>query len=198
MPLPPAVHQDVVLTCTPEKVDDRIVLAYSLTNRGSIAVYVMDAILGMDSATRTPVLIPGTPTIWLGRDNYAHVLNGLALLPTDHEVRVRVIPVSLRLEPGTSVTRTIELREPIAEMSPYYSLGPVRDYRAVSIEGITLHIDILPTNVQGLREEPVAVSPLHTRANAEYLAASLQRVSVSFRAKGLHLMVRTDAYPRPE
>lgn len=198
MPMPPALQQDVVLTCSPEKADDRIILSYAVTNRGAVAVYVMDATLGPDPVTRAPVLHPGDATIWLGRDNYAHVLNGLALLPTDRDVRVRAIPVSLRLEPGATLSRTIELREPIAEMSPYYAPGPVRDYRVVAIEGIALHVDILPTNAPGLREAPVEASPIHTRASADNLTAALQRVSVSFRAKGLHLMVRTDAYPRPD
>lgn len=198
MPLPPTLQQDIVLTCSPEKVEDRIVLPYSLSNRGAVAVYVMDALAGMDPVSRAPVVHPGRATVWLGRDSHAHVLIGLALLPPDRDVRVRAVPVALRLEPGATLSRTIELREPLAEMSPYYAPGPVRDYRVVAIEGLTLHVDVLPLSAPGLREEPLAFAPEYTRVGANNLAAALQRLTVSFRTKGLHLLVRNDNYPRPE
>mgnify|MGYP000137019633 CR=1 FL=1 len=198
MAMPPLPPSDIVLTCTPEKVDDRVVLAYAVANNSQAAVYVMDAIVGTDPKTRAPVPNRDQVTIWLGRDSYAHVLNGLALLPTDRNVRVRVIPVALRLEPGATLKRTIELREPLAEVSPYFGPGPVGDYRVLPIEGLALHVDVLSANAAGLRVEPVAVSPEHKRVGADNLGAALRRLTVTFRAKGLHLMVRTGAYPRPD
>lgn len=198
MPLPPTLQQDIVLTCSPEKVEDRIILSYTVNNRGAVAVYVMDALAGMDPVSRAPLVHPGRATVWLGRDNHAHVLIGLALLPPNRDVRVRAVPVALRLDPGATLSRTIELHEPLAEMSPYYAPGPVREYRVVAIEGVTLHVDVLPLNAPGLREERLAFAPEHMRIGADNLTAALQRLTVSFRTKGLHLMVRTDDYPRPE
>ena len=189
---------DVTLTCTPERIDDRLVFTYEVTNRGAQDVYVMDAVVGIDPASRMPKLEPDNVTIWHGADGFAHLLKGLAPLPTDRNVAVRVIPVAVLLGPRSQMTRRLELSMPMAEQSPYFALGNLRDYRVAAIEGVALHVDVLRSTAAGFRAEPVAVSPEHFRAMSTALVTDLRRLVVSFRAKGLHLMVRTDAYPRPD
>ena len=44
----------------------------------------------------------------------------------------------------------------------------------------------------------MAFAPSHVRALSANMDGDLRRVRASFRTQGLHLMVRTDAYPRPE
>ena len=109
MAQPPNVTGDVVLTCTPEKVGDQIVFSYEVTNRGAGDVYVMDAVVGVDPASRSARLEPDNVTIWYGADGYAHLLKGLAPLPTDRSVTVRVIPVAVRLAAGARLARRISL-----------------------------------------------------------------------------------------
>lgn len=189
---------DIQLTCTPEKAGDRIILAYAVANRGAEPIFVMDAHVGIVPGTSEPAFYPGWATIWHGRDNYAHVLNGLAPRPTDRVTIRRIVPAALRLEPGATLSRRIELVEPLAEQSPYFPLAAVRDYRISPIEGIALHIDVLPASAPGLREAAVPLSPDHRDISADNLPKVLRRLAVSFRAQGLHLLVRTGPYPRPD
>jgi hypothetical protein len=193
-----ATTTDLVLSCTPEKVEDRIVFAYEIANRGTDSWYVMDALVGVDWTTRKARLEPGAATIWQGGDGYAHVLVGLAPVPTDRNIAMRVFPVSVALAPQATLRRKLELRLPLAEQSPYYPLGNLRDYRMAEIAGITLLVDALPASAAGLVLTPSGVSPEHVQAMSADTVRDLRRLRVSFRAQGLQLMTRTDAYPRPD
>lgn len=193
-----AAPENLVLACTPEKTEDRIVLAYEITNRGAETWFIMDAMVGVDPATRQPRLEPDNVTLWQAAAGHANVLVGWPPVPTDRNVGVRAIPVAVRLAPRETLRRRLELPLPLAERSPYFPAANLRDYRIAEITGLALLIDVLPDTAPGLRVEPVAFAPSHVRALSANMDGDLRRVRASFRTQGLHLMVRTDAYPRPE
>ena len=55
-----ASPENLVLACTPEKTEDRIVLAYEITNRGAETWFIMDAMVGVDPATDSSAATLGT------------------------------------------------------------------------------------------------------------------------------------------
>jgi hypothetical protein len=188
----------VVLTCTPEKSADAIVLGYALENRGSEAVFVFDATADVDPATRAAVADPDDATVWLGSDGYAHVLKGIAAMPRDRRIMALIVPLAVRLGPGQRMTRQPRMGLPLAEQSPYYPPGHVREYRLAEIGGLTLHVDVLVASAPGFASEASAAGGEYLQVRADALVTATRRLSVSFSAKGLHLLVRTDAYPRPD
>ncbi|MCC6716249.1 MAG: hypothetical protein IT555_00030 [Acetobacteraceae bacterium] len=198
MPTATAQRDDVVLTCSPEKTADTIVINYGISNRGRAPVYVADAMPRIDSATKTVAADPDAVTIWRGANNHAHVLKGLAALPTDRMVFGRVYPLMARIEPGAALDRVLTIALPMAEHSPYFSVTNLRSYRLTDIEGITVAIDMVVARAPEPQAVTVDYAPeLFAIPPAEMLARS-QRLACSFSAKGLHLMMRTDTYPRPD
>ena len=107
-----ASPENLVLACTPEKTEDRIVLAYEITNRGAETWFIMDAMVGVDPATRQPRLEPDNVTLWQAAAGHANVLVGWPPVPTDRNVGVRAIPVAVRLAPRETLRRRLELPLP--------------------------------------------------------------------------------------
>jgi hypothetical protein len=188
----------VTLSCTPSREGETVVFAYSLANGGHGTVYAADAGTRTDAQAGTAVADPGIVTVWRAQDGYAHVLKGVAPLPEDRDVPGRIMPLMVRLEPGARIERRLVLALPLAEQSDYYSLGPVREYRIEDIEGIRLSVDVLTAPPPGFEPQAVGFAESYVEIGVRGTLPLLRRVSCSFRAKGLHLLVRTDAYPRPD
>lgn len=199
----------LTLSCSPSKEGETVVFEYSLVNAGGRDAYVSDAGPQIDPTGKSITAEPDAVTIWRGEDGYANVLKGVAALPRDRDVPGMVMPLMHRLAPGARIERRLVLALPLAEHSPYYSLGPVGDYRLAEIVGVRLGIDVLP-NPPAAIDLPGGAAPLpFAPAPVPYADAYvdigvrgtlplLRRLACSFRAHGLHLMLRTDAYPRPE
>lgn len=192
------VRDGVTLTCTPEKQGDTIVFTYSVANGGSGEVFVSDAGTRIDTAARTASADPDAVSVWLLADRYAMVLKGVAPLPEDRDVPGVVMPLMVRLAPGARIERTLALALPLAEHSPYFSLGNLRDYRLSEIEGMRLAIDVLAKVPPGFAPRPVAYAPEHVDIGVRGTLPLLTRLSCRFAAKGLHLLTRLGAYPRPD
>lgn len=138
MPQLSAETDNLVLTAAPEKVEETVVFAYSVVNAGRIDAYVFDALALDDPATREPRLDPDAVTVWRSQDGYAHVLKGIAPLPTDSDVWRSLNPLALLVPPGGRIDRRLVLPLPLAEQSPYFPLAGLRQYRLTDIEGVRL------------------------------------------------------------
>jgi len=192
------VRDAITLTCTPEKQGDSIVFSYGIANGGNTEAFVSDAGTRIDPAARTASADPDAVSVWLSPDRFATVLKGVAPLPEDRDIPGVVMPLMVRLAPGARIERTLTLALPLAEHSPYYSVANLRDYRLAEIEGMRFAVDVLARVPPGFAPAPVAYAPGHVDIGVRGTIPLLTRLSCRFPARGLHLMVRTDAYPRPD
>ena len=198
MPIITATLGDITLTCDIAREGDTIVFTYSLANQGRAAVLVMDASPLADLVTGRRRADADAVTTWLGADNQAHVLKGTAPLPPSADPEAPILPLGVRLEPGKRLDRRLSERLPLAEHSPYIPIGVLSEYRLAAIQGVALTVEILPA-LPGLIAEARDIARGWWRVSDPEAAAGLvQRLTCAFRARGLFMLARLDAYPRPE
>lgn len=198
MPSSTACVGDITLTCDIARVDDSIVFTYSLANQGRTAMVVMDAAPVADLATGRRHADAAAVTTWFGADAHAHVLKGTAPLPEGVEPEAAILPIGVRLEPGKTIERRLSERLPLSEHSPYAPHGNLREYRLAPIQGVALTVEILPA-LPGLIAEARDIARGWWRVSDPEAAAGLvQRLTCSFPARGLFMLVRLAGYPRPE
>jgi hypothetical protein len=192
------VRDGITLTCSPDKQGENLVFTYSLANGGNAEAFVSDAGLRVDPKARTASADPDAVSVWLSPDRFATVLKGVAALPPERDVPGVVMPLMLRLAPGARIERTLTLALPLAEHSPYYGMRNLRDYRLTEIEGVRLAVDVLARVPPGFAPKPVAYAPEHVDIGVRGTLPLLTRLSCRFPARGLHLMVLGEPYPRPD
>ena len=185
---------DVVLSCRPNRAGNRLVFPYSLSNGSGAEVYVMDAIPGPEPGT----VDRNTAVIWLGGDGWAHVMKGIAPLPPDRDVELRVIPFAAKLPAGGQLERTLGVALPLAEIDPYHPDLPLREYDLVDIGGVVLTVEFLRSTVEGFGVEPVPEAPDLYRVWAKHTVGQVERASCSLPSRQLQILKRRDNFPRPD
>jgi len=198
MPSTTTALGDLMLTCDIARVGDSIVFTYSLANQGRGAVLVMDASPVADLATGRRSADGAAATTWLGEDGQAHVLKGTAPAPEGTDPDMPILALGVRLEPGKRLDRVLTERLPLSEHSPYVPTGVLSDYRLAPIQGVALTVEVLPA-LPGLIAEARDIGRGWWRvADPETAAGLVQRLTCGFRARGLFMLARKGAYPRPE
>ena len=193
----PPRTQDVTLECEPTRVGTKLVFSYKVTNRGNADVYVMDAVAGVDAARRA-VAHRDSAVVYLTRNGHAHVLKGIAALPTDRSVTVRIIPLATRLPAGGVLARSLTIPLPLAETSPYFPDLPLRQYDLVETQGLYFSVEFLRSTAQGFAATAVDFAPDLYRASAQDTAGMTERVTRAFPSQRLSIMKRPDEFPRPD
>lgn len=197
MPSTSATAGEVTLVCDIARVEDDIVFTYSLSNQGRAAVLVMEAAPAAEAATGRRRADPAAATAWLGEDGQAHVLKGTPPLPASADPEAPILPLGVRLEPGKRLERRHAERLPLAEHSPYAPPDALAEYRLAPIQGVALTVEVVPA-LSGLVAEARDVGRGWWRvADPEAAAGLMRRLTCSFRARGLFMLVRKDDYPRP-
>lgn len=196
MPVTTATLGDLSLTCDIARVGDDIVFTYAVANHGRAALLVMDAYPLRNGATGRLAAAAGATT-WLGEDGQAHVLKGTAPLPPGADPEAPILPLGVRLDPGKTLERRLSEHLPLAEHSPYVPLGNVSEYRLAPIQGVALTVEVLPALPGLVAEARDIARGLWRVADAEAAAGLAQRLTCTFRARGLFMLARRDAYPRP-
>lgn len=197
MPSTSTTAGEVTLTCDIARVEDSIVFTYSLANQGRGPVVVMDASPVADPATGRRRADESSATAWLGADGQAHVLKGTAPLPEGRDPETAILPLGVRLDPGRTIERRLAQRLPLAEHSPYAPYENLRAYRLAPITGVALTVEILPALPALVAEARDIARGWWRVSDAEAAAGLAQRLTCAFRARGLFMLVRLDAYPRP-
>jgi Ca2+/Na+ antiporter len=86
---------------------------------------------------------------------------------------------------------------PLAEHSAYVPTANLREYRMAPIQGVALTVEVLPA-LPGLVAEARDIARGWWRvADPEAAAGLVQRLTCTFRARGLFMLARKDDYPRP-
>ena len=197
MPVTTTTIGDLALTCDIARDGDAIVFTYSLANQGRAAVFVADASPLADPATGRRRADPGSATTWLGADGQAHVLKGTAPLPPTADPEAPILPLGIWLDAGKRIERRLAERLPLAEHSPYVPLGNLAEYRLAPIQGVALTVEVLPALPGLLAEARDIARGVWRIADGEAAAGLAQRLTCAFRARGLFMLARRDAYPRP-
>jgi hypothetical protein len=192
------IARDVTLECKPTRVGTKLSFPYTITNRSEADIYVMDAVPSVDSDTRQAVANRDSVVVYLLGDGRAHVLKGIAPLPTDRSVTVRVIPLAAKVSPGGTLSRELEIPLPLAETSPYFPDLPLRQYELVDIPGVLFSVEFLRSTAEGFSAMPVDFAPDLYRVAAKNTVGMTERLSSSFPTQRLSIMKRGDAFPRPD
>jgi hypothetical protein len=188
----------VVLTCQPGRQGDALAFVYQVRNESADDIYVFDAVPAIDPVTRSPRVDENAVTVALAPDGFAHLLRGIAPLPTDRSVSVRVIPLAAKLPAGDSLERRLSVGLPMHETGPYHPDLPVRDYRQRDIGGIVLKVQYLPSSADGFHAMPVDFAPGLYRVAAKNTVGDSRTLECRLTSRGLSILTRTDAFPRPE
>jgi hypothetical protein len=193
-----AQSSGVTLSCRPDRAGNRLVFPYTVANHGAADIYVMDAALAPDRASDKLVIDRNAGVIWLGSDGFAHVLKGVAALPPDRSVDMRIIPLAAKLPPDGTLERILEVPLPLAETSPYYPDLPLREYELTDIQGVVLTIEFLRSSVEGFAAAPAAEAPDLFRVRAQHTVGQTERVSCAFPSRQLQMLKRPGDFPRPD
>jgi hypothetical protein len=193
---PPRVH-DVTLECEPSRVGTKLVFSYKVTNHAKADIYVMDALALVDPTGKQAIASRDNAVVYLMGNGHAHVLKGIAPLPTDRNVIQRIIPLAARVPAGAALTRQITIPLPLAETSPYFPDLPLRHYELVETHGLLFSVEFLRSTAPGFSAAPVDFAPELYRASAQDTVSMTERVTRSFPSQRLSIMKRPDAFPRP-
>jgi hypothetical protein len=192
----PRTH-DVTLECEPTRIGTKLVFSYRITNHGNADIYVMDALAAVD-ASRRAVAHRDSAVVYLMRNGHAHVLKGIAALPTDRSVAVRIIPLAARLPAGAVLARELTIPLPLAETSPYFPDLPLRQYELVETQGLFFSVEFLRGTATGFSATPVDFAPDLYRVSAQNTVGMTERVTRTFPSQRLSIMKRPDEFPRPD
>jgi hypothetical protein len=189
--------RDVTLDCQPTREGDTLVFPYTVTNMSGGDIYVLDALPEVDPATGQARVNLNSAVIARGEDGFAHILRGIAPLPTDRNVSVRIIPLATKLPAGDALERRLTVGAPMHETGPYHPELPVDRYRLRDIRGVILTVHYLAASVDGFGAVPVDYAPGLFRVFAANTVGQVSSVSCQIPARGMSILVRTDDFPRP-
>lgn len=187
----------VTLSCQPTRDGDVLVFPYTLTNSTGGDIYVLDALPEFDATTGQARVNLNTAVIARGEDGFAHILRGIAPVPNDRDVTVRIIPLATKLPKGGTLERRFTANEPLHETGPYHPDLPLSQYRLRDIKGVILTAHYLPASAEGFGAAPVDYAPGLFRVFAKDTVGATRAASCQLPARGLNILVRTDDFPRP-
>ena len=186
------------LTCQPLREGDTLVFPYQIANGGRADIYVMDAVAEWDADTSKVHLNTNSVVIAQASDGFAHIMKGIAPLPADRSVAVRVIPLAGEGTAGGTLERRLEVGLPLHKTDPYHPDLPVD----ANIASGRLPGSCSPSStVRGgggvcrcasrCRAGPV---PRDGRRHRRAVVP----VSCRYPSRGLTILQRTDDFPRPK
>jgi len=187
---------DLVLTCRPGKTDGSLRFLYTLENRGTAEVFVMDALPSIDPATGEGRAKQQAAVVILDGQLDAVVGKFAAPPPTERRVAVLVVPLARRLSPGGKLEGQLTIPTPLAETSPYFADLTPRQYEPVDINAVVFTIGYWQAGVDGLVAAPAEYAPGLFTVITRNTLRSARRVSQRFPTAGLQILKRTDAFAR--
>ena len=185
----------VTLDCQPARDGDTLVFPYAITNKSRGDIYVLDALPEMDPATGQARVNLNSAVIVRGDDDFAHILRGIAPLPSDRTVSVRIIPLATKLPAGSTLKRQLTIGIPLHETGPYHPDLSIDKYRQRDISGVILTVHTLAASVEGFGAVPVDFAPGLFRVFAKDTVGQVASVSCRFSTRSLSIFIRTDNFP---
>lgn len=188
--------EDVGFACRPSRVANKLQFDYRIENRSGTPIYALDLLPSVDPGTRTAHADPnGVYVSWIP-ENRALILKGIAPLPQDRTVAVRVMPLGTPIAPGATLERTTEIPLPLAEHSPYYGELPLRQYEQVEVVEVIFAVQFLRSTVEGFGAVPVDYAPGAFHVQGRNTVGQVETLSCGLPTKNLPLLKRTDNFTR--
>ncbi|MDB4934041.1 MAG: hypothetical protein JWP87_1013, partial [Labilithrix sp.] len=171
--LPGHAAGDLALQCALRPIADGLEITYTAKNAGSDDAYLLD-LSSTPRADRSDVDVEVRPIYltWLG-GTAAHLGQGVAPLPADRQVAVRVIPLANRLARGASITRTVRLLSPLAELGPYDPAAATPG--GPTIDRLVITLSAMRASAPGFNAEEMRGHAGVFRVSSKYTVGDLER-----------------------
>jgi hypothetical protein len=182
--------RDVTLSSSAEALPDALRIRYTVHNQGRDDLYLLDRL------PAAPVDAPeaGAYVCWRGRATVL-VLRGIAPLPTDRDVKVRVVPLGTLVPPGTKAERLLQLALPLSEQGPYDPPLPPGSGTPDSASHVFLRVQFLRGSADGFVAEPGPVDGTF-RVRARDTVGQAENLEIELAVPPLKVLRRDDAFGR--
>ena len=152
--LPGRPAQSLALQCKLRTNGSALEMTYTATNGAHDDAYLLD-LSSIPRADKTDFDLEVRPIYlaWIGRST-AHLAQGIAPMPPDRDVYARAIPSATRLAPGASITRTVTLPSPLAEIGPYDAPAPA-SAGAPTIDRLVVTLSALRPSAPAFKREEI-------------------------------------------
>ncbi len=191
------VAKETVLACRQEFLPDRLRMRYTVTNRGSKDIYLLDVYPAGDPKSGKAAADYHSVYACLKDSNRAYLLKGIPPLPADRTVLVRIIPLGTKLSPGQSIERVFEVTHPLMEQNHWY-YAPLRpeEYDAAKVKTLILAVQFLRSTIEGFNAEPAPHGPDLFRVGGKDTAGQAETLTCEIAVQDLQMLKRKDMFSR--
>jgi hypothetical protein len=193
------IVQDVVLTCCHKFFSDKLQMHYTVTNHSSKDIYLVDVYPGDDPKSGKAAADYNAVYACLKNGNAVYLLRGIAPLPADRHVYVRIMPLGEKLAPGQSIERMFEVPLPLREQNRWYyaPLNP-EGYDIVKVKTLILAVQFLRSTIEGFNAEPAPYGPDLYRVRGKDTVGQAETMTYKIAVQGLQMLKRKDFFSRIE
>jgi len=188
-----AGEDGIVLTCKPNRERRALVFDYAVTNHGAVDIYVQDAMPSVDPASRATRANTAAATVIHSAKGEAIIGKYLPPMPQTARPALALAPLAFRLASGQSMTRRLEIPEPLAETSPYLPDLVLRRYEMVEIPAVVFTLGFWVTAAEGFVAVPSSYAP---DLSCIVVGHARRLLWQRFATHGLQIFRRTDDFPR--
>jgi len=182
--------RDVTISSSAEVLPDALQIRYTVHNGGRDDIYLLDRL----AAAPADAHGAGVYVCWRGRSTVL-VLRGIAPLPTNRDVKVRVVPLGTHVLPGQKAERELLLALPLAEQGPYDPPQPPESGAPDLASHVVLRVQFLRGSADGFVAEPGPVGGTF-RVRARNTVGQAESLESEIAVPPLRVLRRDDAFGR--
>ena len=191
------IAKGVILTCRSEFLPDKLRMRYTVANRGSEDIYLLDVYPGGDPESKKAAGDYNSVYACLKDSDVAYLLKGIPPLPKDRLVYVRIMPLGAKLAPGKSFERVFEVSLPLREQNRwYYATLRLEDYETVKVKTLILAVQFLRSTVEGFHAEPSPYGPGLFRVQGQDTVRQAETMTCEIAVQDLQMLTRKDMFSR--
>jgi hypothetical protein len=191
------IAKDTVLECRQELFPGKLQMHYTVTNRGSKDIYLLDVYPAGDPKSRKAVADYNSVYACLKDSNVAYLLKGIPPLPADRMVLVRIMPLGAKIAPGQSIERVFEVTLPLREQNHWYyvPLSP-EGYDGAKVKTLILAVQFLRSTIEGFNAEPAPHGPNLFRVRGKDTVGQTETMTCEIAVQNLQMLKRKDFFSR--
>ena len=193
---PAPVADGASLTCELKSFADRLELTYRVREKDGREAWVLDAL----PEDQKPAARREDPIYlaWSERAAALRAVQGIAPLPPDRLVEVRVIPFATRLAPRATLERVVRIPLPVRETGPYDPPDPSTKTRAASVEKLVLDVHLLRSDLAGFESKPWPHLPGTHFVRSANVVGDARRVTCELAIPPTHVFFAPRGFTRVE
>lgn len=180
---------DVSLTAQPALSSSELRVRYTIANKSAGDIYVLDA-RRVRGANGQPAVATDLCSVFKNDEDDGEVLVGIAPLPANKMVAVRIMPVATKLAPGASQTR--ELRPiplPLTEQTPYVTADEIARAQATTVRRLVLSVQYLRASTPSLVATALPFAPGFFDVKTPQTAEDARTATVVLSAQSMAMRV---------